>query len=472
MSQSPHLFKIIAATLLRPRRFADYLAGGRRNLVWTALAALTTLVGALGLLVLGIGSLLSLRPTEMIASLCFAITIPIAIAGICTMISADRRLGPLRNGAFWMLRNLLAMTPPLTLVLALVLNDARAQPPLLHAPHISIGCMLGVLVGGVVTVILARHKCRDEANAARWLITGGALVIGGALWQSYTLHPACVALSPAFIGFAVGVLRPLSYLWAALLSVTLVVAVRTGVCVRSIRQWHPVSYDDLSLPPLPGLRGLLVRACAVDSDAGCDWLLDVARHPGQHRAAERAILAAGQDRRMAHPLLLRLSTRSDGAALLRGIVERSAQPHPLVAAYAALAHVESPEAWPTEIKRRRVLLVACQDWPSATSLAILLDLSLAVLQSTRWSAARERLLAAPHCADVADPISRALLQLRSLATNDALERGAAITAFPSASCGLTGWPSDLLATIYEHIHFLLAVERRRLDDKQRQFLMA
>jgi hypothetical protein len=271
---------------------------------------------------------------------------------------------------------------------------------------------------------------------------------------------------PACAGLAIGLLRPLSYLWEALLSLSLALAARLGVSPLRLLRFHPVSYDDLCLLPLPGLTSLLVRGCASDLEAGGDWLLYVARHQGQRRAALRAVARAPYDLRLAHPLLFWLSTSSEGAALLNAMVERGGTQHPLIAAYASFAVVPSPDHWPFVLAQQRAAIGAAAQQPGGRAMLALLEAGVATLRADRWPDAIAQLEATPAPAGVeADPIWSALAAIqtwsRAPAPVEVVDRAASVRAIVAELQDLDGWPIALIAAMCEHLLFLIGIERRR-----------
>jgi hypothetical protein len=327
--------------------------------------------------------------------------------------------------------------------------------------------LLGMWLGGGLAVLLILHKRQDEAATVRWVVAGGALAIGAALWWSQPLRAGeALLFAPACVGLAVGLLRPLSYLWQAPLSLGLAFAARLGAAPLRLLPLHPASYDDLCLLPLPGLSGLLVRSCITDLEAGGEWLLRIAQHPGQRRAVEWAIDRTVRQGRLTHPLLFWLSTSDEGIAVLRVMVGRERQPHALISAYAAFAQTIIPDSWPAVLEQHQAALTRAVALPGGQAVLALLDTGAGALRADRWPDAIARLGAALALHGVApDPIWDALASIRAWAGDAApaevTDRAAAVRSLVRELDALEGWPVDLIAAMCEHLLFLISIERRR-----------
>jgi hypothetical protein len=461
MPRPPNLFALLYNALLRPACYAAFLAGGRRASLWAALAMVEMLLALAGLILLVLRQLLPLGAPALVYSLGIAPVLALMIAGVCIIVSGTLRLSPMVHAAFWITRCQIAITPPLALFLALA--SSPALPGLQSASALLI--LLGAWCGGAITVLLTLRPHSSEAALVRWLLAGGALAIAAALWFSPPLRGPALLLTPAGIGLALGLVRLLSYLWEAPWSMLLWLAARLGAPIEWLRALHPASYDELCLLPLPGLSGMLVRACETDLEAGGDWLLDVARHLGQSGAAGRAIACMVRGGRLAHPLLFWLSTSAPGAALLRDIAERSDRPDPLIEAYAAFTRPDKPAAWPALIAGRHAAFASAAHLPGGGSIMVLLDVGAGTLGATRWPAAIERLRVAPGLNADDDPIWIAL-DIMQIWAQDRLpaladDRAAALRELAEELCTLEGWPAALIAAMSEHLLFLLVVERCR-----------
>jgi hypothetical protein len=467
MPRAPTPFTLVADALLRPRRFASYISGGWRHTRWAALATLELLVVTLGFIALVLGQLLAIGTRGLVGGLLGAPLITLMIAGLCIIVGSDHSLSPMANAAFWILRCLIAITPPLALFLALVYSTAL--PLLQRTPAIVLLFLflVGAWLGGTLTVVLARHPHATESTPVRWLLAGSGLAIGGVLWWSPPSQAASASLfAPACAGLAVGLLRPLSYLWEAPLSLGLALAARLGVAPYRLLALHPVNYDDLCLMPLPELGGLLACACEADLDEGGDWVLRVARHLSQRVAARSAIDRIVRRGRLTHPLLFWLSTCAEGAELLHNLAEQPGKPHPLIAAYAALASVTAPESWPTVIARQRETLANAADRPGGIAMLALLEAGVGTLRADRWSVAIQRLRSAPMPHGVEEDALWIALETIQVWAHDHLpelitDRAGALQALWEELQDLEGWPAALVAAMSEHLLFLLAVERRR-----------
>jgi hypothetical protein len=463
----PSPFTIAADALLRPSRFAAFLAGGRRNVLTAALGVCLWIGAALAFVGLVLPQLVPIGARGIIAGLVLAPLFAVMLAGLGITLSGGSA-GPLGIGvAFWLLRCTLVITPALALLFALGFSTLPQRGALDGLIVLGFVLLLGLWIGGALTILLGRSERHEEAAAARAVLAAGAFVVALLVWLSPSLRATGAALLvPFLLGLAGGLLRPLSWLWEALLSVVLAIAGMSGVSITRLRRLHPATMDELCLLPLPGLRALLVRACAADREAGAEWLLEVAGHLGQRRAALAALHTLIRRRAHAHPLLFWLSTSPEGAALLRALAERAPQPHPLIAAYAAFAAVRMPEAWTDVIARWRGAIAGAADMPGGRALLALLEAGHSALRADRWEVATARLRAAPAPDGVEDdPIWVALAIIRSWADGRqpllAAERAGALQLLQRELQAMEGWPAALLAAVSEHLHFLVEIERRR-----------
>jgi hypothetical protein len=466
MSRPPNLFTLVYDALLRPARYTAFLAGGRRAMLWAVLAVAEVLLAVAGLILLVLRQLLPLGMPALVYSLVIAPLLALMIAGLCIIVSGNLRLPPSINAAFWLTRCQIAITPTLALFLTFVYSPALPQLQRAPTSIFLFLILVGAWCGAAISVFLALRPHPSEAAPVRWLLAGGALAIGAALWFSPPLRATpALLLVPACLGLAIGLLRPLSYLWEAAWSMLLWLAARLGAPNERLRALHPASYDELCLLPLPGLGGILVRACATDLDAGGDWLLEVAQHAGQSGAAGRAINRSVRGGRLAHPMLFWLSTSPSGAAFLRDIADRSDRPDVLIAAYAACTHSDTPAAWPALIAGQHTVFVNTAHLPGGAAILALLNMGAGTLSAARWPAAIDQLRAAPASNNEDDPIWVALDILQIWAQDRlptlADDRAAALRALAEELHALEGWPAALIAAMSEHLLFLLGVERRR-----------
>jgi hypothetical protein len=127
MSRPPNLFTLVYDALLRPARFAAFLAGGRPALLWAALAVAEVLLAVAGLILLVLRQLLPLGTPALTYSLVIAPLLALMIAGLCIIVSGNLRLPPSINAAFWITRCQIAITPVLALFLTLVYSPALPQ---------------------------------------------------------------------------------------------------------------------------------------------------------------------------------------------------------------------------------------------------------------------------------------------------------------------------------------------------------
>ena len=463
---APNLFRILLDALLRPARFATFLGGGRRNIAWAALAMFGALLATFSFMEFVLAQWIPFGAGELAVGLVYALLLSLMIAGLWIIVGSDLTVSPLANSLFWIMRCLIAIAPTLAPVMALAFSDSFLQVPQSPAPALLL-LLVGVWLGGALTVVLVRHPQRAESAPVRRLIAAGALAIGAVLWWSPVLRVLnAPLLAPACAGLAAGLLRPFSYLWEAPLSAALALAPRFGVPACRALALHPAGYDDLCLLPLPGLSSLLARAFADDSDEGGAWLLRVAGHLGQGDAARHAIAQIIRRCQLAHPLLSWLSASTEGAALLRDIAERSWLPHPLIGAYAALANTTTPEAWPDVIARQHEVIARWVDLPGGAAMLGLLETGAGVLCADRWPAAIAGVHSPPTPRAAEDDSIWVALDMVSVWANNCLlkpatDRAAALRALWAELPDMEGWPAALIAAMGEHLLFLLGVEQRR-----------
>jgi hypothetical protein len=463
----PNPFTLIHDALLRPAGFAAFLDGGWRNIAWAALATAEGLLVALGFVALVLRQLVPLGTQGLAAGLLLAPLMALMFSAIWVTVGADTRIAPRASAAFWIARCQIALTPPLALLLALAYSPAFPQLARSTAVGLLLLLMFGVWSGGALVVALVKHPQRAESATARWVLALGALAIAGALWWSPPLRGTHgLLLMPMCLGFAAGLLRPVSYVCEAIVSLALLAAARAGASPLRLLALHPANVDDLSLLPLPGLGSLLVRAFAADADEGGEWILRVARHAGQHQAVRWVVAGSVVKGALAHPLLFWLSTSDGGVALLRDLADRPRLPHPLIAAYAAIGATATAAAWPSVIAQLRAPVTRAAGLPGGAALLALLEAGASVLRADRWPAAIAGLRSAPAPRDIEDdPIWVALDIVRTWADRRlpelADDRATALRALWNELQDLEGWPAGLIAAMSEHLLFLLGVEQRR-----------
>ncbi|MEI7768351.1 MAG: hypothetical protein WCI67_00100 [Chloroflexales bacterium] len=460
----PHLLTLILDALLRPSRLLAFVAGGPGAGQWAALAAAEVL-GVTAGLIAGLGLFIPIGTIGLIAGtgLTLALAMLTALPPFFSL-SVDHPAGD--RLIFSFTRTLIALVPLATLGLTLIFSSEF--PTLQRSPLVMLlaTMVIGVWLGGTLTVALLVSPQRSALPVLRWVGVIGSFLICALIWWSEPLRQTEAALfAPLLIGLGLGLLRPLSYLWEVPLSIGLALAARLGAPAHQLRSLHPVSLDEMGLMPLPGLPALLVRACAVDITTGGPWLVDVAAHPSQGSAARRALdrlIRSGQ----AHPVLFWLSTDAEGAVWLERLCATVPRPHPLIAAYAALAAVEEPAAWPSAIGMHREAIIAATSCPGGGAVQALLEAGAQVLVSERWPAAMAALRAAPMPLVVApDPLWSALETVRGWSDNQLpsllYDRAHALAALWEMADTLDGWPAALLNAMAEHLVYLLIVEHRR-----------
>ncbi|MEI6777800.1 MAG: hypothetical protein WCK70_12950 [Chloroflexales bacterium] len=460
----PHLPTLILDALLRPARFAAFVAGGPGAGRWAGLAAVEVL-GVTAGLIAALGLFIPIGPVGLIAGpgLTLALTLLAALPPFFSL-PVDYPTGSRLTFSF--ARTLISFAPSATMGLTLIFSSAF--PDLQHSPLVIllVTLLLGIWLGGTLTVALLVSPQRSTPPTLRWVGVIGSFLVSTLIWYSEPLHQTeAILFTPLLIGLGLGLLRPLSYLWEAPLSIGLALAVRLGVPAHRLLALHPVSLDELCLIPMPGLSALLTYICTTDITIGGSWLVQVAAHTGQAGAARRALdrlMRSGQ----AHPVLFWLSTDAEGAAWLLRLCATVPHPHPLIVTYAALAAVSDPAAWPSAIGRHRKAITDAASRPGGSAMQALLETGAQVLLADRWSTAMLALRAASIPQGVApDPLWHALETVRTWSDSrlPALihDRAHALAALWETTDTLDGWPAALLNAVAEHLVFLLIVEQRR-----------
>jgi len=461
----PDPFSLAFSALLRPAHFADLLRTGRRVQAWALLAALLWVSVLLVFLWAIVRPWLSLDSGRTVQGMLLAQVLTLLLIAIANMLAGGE--SGLLNAVFWMVRSQLAVAPGLTvlLVLGLGLGTLGSQAAVLLLVLAAV--VGGLLVGGMLVVALVRRPPANESTAVRWLVAGAALVLTVELgWPGLAAPLERVLLALFAAGIGASMLRPLSWLWQALLSAGLAVAGRLGVHVSALRTLHPVTFDELGLLPLPGLRATLAHACTTELEAGGEWLLEVARHPGWRATASAALRTILQSGRHSHPVLFWLSTSDAGAALLSATIQQRLYANPLLTAYAAFASVEEPGAWLEVIGQHRATIAATASLPGGGAVLALIDAATSVLRADRWPAAMSRLrtLRVPSQGPD-DPIWDALETVHSWAADPqasfACEQQQRINELLAELGNLDGWPIALIAAITEHMRYLIRIEQQR-----------
>jgi hypothetical protein len=448
--------------LMRPSRFATFLCGERRNMLAAVVATLIWIGTALAFVGLMLPQVMPLHRINLAAALLLSPWLALLISGLFIM-SGDNELDPVRNALFWALRCQLAITPSLTLGLAL---GFVATPLWLL---VSMLLLLGVWLGSALVVRLVRTSVLTVSAAVRWILAAGSVtLVGLMIWSPAFPTARLIWFFLPLLGFTLGLIRPLSWLWEVPLALALLVGARCGLAVTHVRTLHPVSLDELCLLPLPGLRALLVTACSVDLDLGGAWLLAVANHPGQRGAALGAVRTLIQQGTLAHHLLLWLCRHDLGRNWLHTLAATTAHLPPLLRGYTALMDVDDAGAWPGVIARHRAAFVQARHVPGGQAMLLLLDTGSAVLTAARWPAAAAALRALPAAyadtgmSDEPGALSQALHLIAGAAADDpAFAHSASTPTIDTTTRSLTGWPQAMLDAITDHLVFLLTIEEQR-----------
>jgi hypothetical protein len=435
-------------------------------LIWTLLSVLLW-QGCVVAFLWGLGQLwLPLVPERAFAGMVLALVFAMVLASLAGQLTSTS--APIvENFVFWLVRCQLAVAPCLAVLLALLLGLRGPMGAMELQLGLLTAATVAILMGGTLVVVLLRLRERAEAATVRWLLAAAALILALELSWSAVAPPGLRGLIAFFVAaLGAGVLRPLSWAWEAPLSLGLMLAGRLGAPVATIRASHPVTLDELSLLPLPGLSSALARACADELDEGAEWLLAVAAHPGQERAAHRALQLILRRRRHIHPLLFWLSTTPEGANWLQHLDRRGTPVEELVTGYAALTAVETPDWWPVVIERHRPAFAAAAPLPGGAAVLALLDTGRHVLQADRWPAALGALRRAAEPVGAGDdPIWVALRLISGWARDPqpafVTDQEQLLSALLAEIADLQGWPVDLIAAMAEHLRYLIRIEQQR-----------
>jgi hypothetical protein len=487
-------FVLIYDALLRPTRFLAFLEQGRRAVMLAIVVTFALLLLTLGGLVVGLSLLGALDLRSLLLGTMLAVVMIMLLSIIASMSLAGRSTS--RAYAFGMLRCGITTLPCVSLVLSMVFHPALAGLQANAALIVLLSVLFGIWCGGVLNIIVLINSTWTRSAAIRWICIGSSLGLVSLLWASATGSEDRIIYALLAIGVMLGLIRPLSLLWQGLLSCGLAVGQWIGIAAHRLLSLHPAYYDELSLLPLPGLRTLLVRACAEHITYGGQAILRVAQHPAQGGAARAAVAQVMRQQRHTHDLLFWLSTRAEGIALLTHIQHRASRPQPLIDAYVAFATVGEAEVWPKLIAEQRAAIASGRALPGGEAMSAFLSMAHATLTAERWATARVHLQ--PAAADKQDDSitkrgTRAAMshvqcahtgqqnQTQVLWTAGALLRSWACNLSNAsltdrdlllqqllvdleALDGFQGWPVALSAAIGEHVLFLLAIDRGQLRE--------
>ncbi|MBA3944201.1 MAG: hypothetical protein H0X37_06510 [Herpetosiphonaceae bacterium] len=457
-------FTLARDLLLRPAHAGQRLEHGDS---WSAVAMTSLWVTVmLAFMILVLPQLFPVGTQGVGLGLGLSFGFVLLVIGVGVASANPRRSG--KSNMIVVLRPLLATWPPL----ALVGTALFSAHPLSTAPFAQMGLLLLflLLVGGAIGSLLCLRLVLDpratEAAAARAVLGSAALGLGTAsFWLAWSPPPWPGLVGVVIIGIAFGLLRPLSWLWEMLLSLALAALARAGVSPWVLLTWHPVNYDEQCLLPLPGLTSLLYRACNVDIERGGAWLVAVAEHPSQARAAYMLLRRVAHAGQLAHPLLFWLSTAERGVAVLERACDLPRATVPLLHVYADFAQTTQPEAWASVLVRHRSLLVEHQGEVGGASLRSLLETASGILRAERWPVAVAAVQSLPRGPLGDDDLWVMLrvvqLWVGAVEPEETSERVSLLQALTQEVGELTGWPGALLATVSEHLLFLLHIEQQK-----------
>lgn len=458
---------LIWNALLRPSRFAAFLALGWRQVIYAACVTLLWTVTLLACINLLVGQIIPLGPHRVVLGIVFPIVVvlPSMNAGFLFMNKSNQ----FNMLWFWLLRPQIAITPSFAPLISLAfspgLGDGTAPwsiwlvYTLILVFSYHAGSFLGLGFAGVV-----RPAASLALRATAILM---AIAVGLLSWWSPQLVATNLRLvSLIMAGLALNILRPLTWLCEAPVSLGLRLCGPSRLSIDQLRRWHPTSYDELILLPLPGLRALLMHACSSDLPRGIAWLLAIAAHPGQHPAAYAALRRLIEEGALAHTLLLSLSNSTAGRAVLREASARPGRTSSLIWAYVTLAEIREPGAWIEQIDGARSAIAA---WPHVSGTPDMLRLlasSSAILHADRWERAVVALESCPVSSNRLDEIAGCCSLLDywlEVATADIRTGAGQLAELVKGAKLPIGWAASLLATVGEHLCFLVSVEHRRME---------
>lgn len=470
---------IIFTALLRPSAFMTFLDQGWWAIRRAALAALCIYIVVWSLLWLIISQWTPLSTRGVLVSALTTPTFILIIVSFGVTTGAGSNIRIRTGAAFWLLRPHIAFAVPWSVVFTLVFTrstsaESQVWWQALQLPNaLMMGVIFGLTFSSMVTIILQRHAWWRAKTSWRWTIAFVALVAALEIWWQPALilvQDENILLLPALIGVTLGVVRVLSWLWEAGWSTVLVLARRAGVSLHTIRRLHPVSFDELSLLPLPGLALLLADAYRSNSAFGIAWLLEVEQHNGQRRAVGWAVRRIIKDTAHAHSLLFALSITSEGIALLRRLTQQPGCPS-AIRAYVMLNNVAEPGAWPTTGTAVRTLLNERSEQRIAPDVLLLLEFGSDVLSTADWDtaarAAQQMISGESGESQLLTSCRHIILASLAHELHVASTHHIDIPPLLLTQIQQTGdWPSRLLSAIYEHLIFL----RRSAEHQERQHL--
>lgn len=458
---------LIWDALLRPSRFAALLATGWRQVIY---AWFITLLWTFTLLVcinLLLRQIMPPGPNTLVLGIVLPPTLLLLSTSLGQVfMSKSNRLNIVW---FWTLRPQIAMAPSLGLLTTIGFStgfDDGSSPWSIWLVLVTI-FVFGTYTGSFLGLGFAGVSRPVSSLTLRVTIALMALGVGVLSWWSPQLIATNLRfLSLVMAGLVLGILRPLSWLCEAPVSLGLLRFARTRWSVDRLRRSHPTAYDELILLPLPGLRALLRHACSTDLSNGITWLLEIAAHPGQHLAAYAAMRQLIQEGPLAHKLLLQLSSSAAGRALLHEASARLEKSARLTWTYVMLAEIREPGAWIEHIDSARDGIAAWPDLPGTPEMLWFLASSSAILHADRWETAHIALQSRPASSNQLDEIAGCCALLDcwlKVATADVRTGMQQLDALVNGAELPASWAGSLLATVGAHLCFLVSVEHRRRE---------
>lgn len=470
---------IILSALLRPSHFIAFLSGGWSNIALALLAMVLWVGAALLFVAVGLVELLPVTPRGVLAGVSIGPLLPQMAVGLFHM-NSNVKVSTRVSLSFAIVRCQIVMTPLLAILFAILFSQENISYIIQIYALLLFLLLVGMWAATIITIIALHYSLQNEMLVVRWMVVVAAPSLSIMLWWSPTFPPLSLMLwwlpilnltdarllGVCLLGFGIGMIRPLSYVWEATLSSGLFVAAKLKLPPARLRAYHPVEFDELCLLPLPWLARLLVHASKRDLEHGLSWLLDVSEHPTQHRAAEIALRRIADHEDLAHPALLWLSINDRGIALLAALRDRVGIVHPLITAYADAA-LSDPDAWSSTISQHMPVWELHASLCGGATLLELMRVSAAVLGADRWATAQAALWQLPAAPDVvhgaASPLFHAIQRYGSpqavLQTVARPDRQHDLRLLDQQiSTAMCGWPADLLVIIFEHAVFLRSVE--------------
>lgn len=349
--------------------------------------------------------------------------------------------------AFWLIRTQIAWFPTMFIVSSVIFQAMNLDNlMLLVILLLLVGCIIGsffiMVYIGMPTMLSTRILL---SLMLLWMMLGVLPTIG-TIWFSSVFFLA---------GLWIGIVRPLSWLWQSLLSLTIAGLLRFAREPWRWWRYHPALYDELALLPLVGLSWSLRQLYHLDPYRGFKALIAVYRLSAQRPAVRRAIKRLLHDPRYSPSLFWQLGSDPQGILLLQQLNRHWRCLHPLIKPMTACTRLEEPQAWPALITTIQPMLAVYATNPAFQRLSDCLQLIATILTSTEAQPAYRALH--NYKVEPDSLLERALIELQSnyqLASDQPL-------VLPPTGALLTGWPRHALLSTIEQLNFLQILAKQQ-----------